>query len=133
MADTTLSFVATNNTGSNLGDYEQFLDLSQGTNTITLVPPTGWSVKGIKIYTLSVNPAGKLMPCTEKIKDMASCQQGNFAAVFASPDNPPQFQLSGNVLTDTNNVTTATLYAYLIWIQDGSGDNDYIDPGMRNL
>lgn len=133
MADTTLSFAAKNSTGNNLGDYEQFLDLAQGTNTITLLPPTGWSVKGIKIYTLTVNPAGKLMPCAQKNQDIATCRQGNFNDVFDSPGNPPQFQLSGNVLTDRNNVTTATLYAYLIWIQDGSGSNDYIDPGMRNL
>lgn len=132
MTDVTLSFAAKDNQGNNLGDYELFLDLPQGTNSITLAPPAGWSVKGIKIYTLQINPAGQVMPCAAKKTDIASCKSSGFNSVFASPGNPSQFQLNGNVLTDSNNVGSDTLYAYLIWIQDGDDNNDYIDPGMRN-
>ncbi|MEH6588292.1 MAG: hypothetical protein V7720_17195 [Halioglobus sp.] len=132
MTDTALSFEAKNNTGNNLGGYELFLDLPQGTNTVTFVSPSGWSVTGIKIYTPTLNCVGKLMPCAGKTRDRATCNSGDFSSVFNSPNTLPQFPLNDNVVTDTNNVGADTLYAYLIWIQDGSGNNDYIGPGMRN-
>lgn len=118
------------------GDYEMFivLDSSAFPSSITLNVPSGWSTKGIKVYSVTKNPNEKVTPNPEKQADKAKLNgaKPDYPAMFGPLTSPAGFffdPINGTLL-----MTSATegLFEFLVWIQDAGGNNDYLDPGIRN-
>lgn len=140
MGDINLKFEAKDDRGSNLGDYEMFIDLNstaQNPTSLVLEVPDGWLVRAIKFYPVTENPNGTVTSSRDKARDIttlkAAGRTGNFGAVFDNVELPEGFSLDTNNNTLTDNGASTGAFEYLIWIQvSGSNTNDFIDPGIRN-
>ncbi len=140
MGDINLKFEPKDNRGSNLGDYEMFIDLSstvENPTRIMLEVPEGWLVRAIKFYPVTENPNGSVTPSQQKknyITDLRNPRlPGTFGAVFDNATMPEGFSFDAASKTLTDNGASKGAFEYLIWIQvSGSNTNDFIDPGIRN-
>lgn len=140
MGNINLKFEPKDDRGSNLGDYEMFIDLSsteQNPTSIMLEVPDGWLVRAIKFYAVTENPNGTVTPSQEKKADIRTLKgagkSGNFGAVFDNITTPEGFSFDATSKTLTDNGASKGAFEYLIWIQvSGSDTNDFIDPGIRN-
>jgi hypothetical protein len=137
MSTVKLNFYPKNAVGNNLGDYEMFIDLdsSAGPSSMVLEAPTGWETVAIKLYQSTVNGAGKIMPDPQKNVDIGQLSGGvlaNYQGVFNAAVLPAGFFFAASSSTLLSTGQTNGLFEFLVWIQDGSGDNDYLDPGIRN-
>jgi len=127
MAKVEVSFKATGS-GQALGQYESYVDIQEQGTKIHFVVPAGWTIQSINVY-----PSGD---SGNKTTDIASLRGANadWTTVFQRP-LPTGFSFANdNADTSTlvDNGASGSSYEYLIWIQDGDGKNDFIDPGMRN-
>jgi len=136
MSDVKLVFVP-RNTGGNPGNYEMFIDLdsSIAPSSMILGAPAGWSTQGIKLYQATTNPQGKVLPNAQKQADKGSLASGtlsSYQSVFTGAALPAGFFFDPGSSTLLTTGQSNGLYEFLVWIQDGSGDNDYLDPGIRD-
>jgi len=132
-----LHFYPKNTTGNNKGDYEMFIDFDSSSAPSTMIfdPPAGWSTEAIKLYQATKNPAGKVIPDPQKNSDKGSLNSGNntnYQTVFNTAVLPAGFFFDPGTSTLISTGQTDGLFDFLIWIKDGSGDNDYLDPGLKN-
>jgi hypothetical protein len=122
--------------------WEMFIDLStpgSGTgapSVLDMAVPTGYTVMGIKLYSDS-NPPGNGGPWDgNKQADIGTLAPGtdpSYASVFDGQLPPNYTFTSGNPGKLTVQAgATAAEYEYLVWIEDGTGNNSYADPGIRN-
>ena len=137
MSEVKLIFYPKNSTGNNPGDYEMYIDFdsSAGPSSMVLEAPVGWATVAIKLYQASINPAGKVIPDPQKNANKGSLSSGNtsnYDAVFNSVTLPAGFFFDPGTSTLLSTGQTPGLFEFLVWIQDGSGDNDYLDPGIKN-
>ena len=137
MSHVKLDFYPKNAVGNNPGDYEMFIDFdsSAGPSSMVLDPPTGWVTVAIKLYQATVNPAGKVIPNPQKNSDRGQLNNGttaNYQSVFNGVGLPAGFFFAPGTSTLLSTGQTDGLFDFLVWIQDGSGDNDYLDPGIKN-
>jgi len=137
MSNVKLNFFPKDSVGKNPGDYEMFIDLdsSAGPSTMVLEAPTGWATVALKLYQVIRNPVGKIMPNVPKNTDTASLASGtdaSYQAVFNGAALPAGFLFDPVTSTLFSTGQINELFEFLVWIQDGSGDNDYLDPGIRN-
>lgn len=149
MSTITMSFDAKNDKGNNRGDYEMFVDVHSG-DVIQLLPPTGYAVKGAKMYqgteSGGVGTGGPFGSNPQKQTDKNTLGRGNattatYTDVFVTNGSMDEF-----VYADAAGSTPATLtnssapdtnlggFEFLIWLVSttDSNDNDYADPGIRN-
>jgi hypothetical protein len=111
------------------------LDSSSAPSSMILSAPAGWSTQGIKLYQATTNPQGKVLPNAQKQADKGSLASGNLASyqtVFNGVALPTGFFFDPGTSTLLTTGQSDGLFEFLVWIQDGSGDNDYLDPGIRN-
>jgi hypothetical protein len=125
------------NAGNGPGNYEMFIDFDSSTGPSSMVfeAPVGWATVAIKLYQATVNPAGKVIPNPLKNSDSGQLNSGNLAqyqSVFNGVALPVGFFFAPGTSTLLSTGQIDGLFDFLIWIQDGSGDNDYLDPGLRN-
>ena len=137
MSKVKLNFYPKNATGQNPGDYEMYIDFdsSTGPSSMVLEAPAGWATVAIKLYQATTNPAGKVIPDPQKHVDkghLASGNTTNYNAVFNGIVLPAGFFFAPGSSTLLSTGQTHGLFDFLVWIQDGSGDNDYLDPGIKN-
>ena len=137
MSTVKLNFFPKNTVGNNPGDYEMFIDLdsSAGPSSMVLEAPNGWATVAIKLYQSTVNGAGKVMPDPQKNSDKGQLSSGattQYDSVFNGVVLPAGFFFAASSSTLLSTGQTDGLFEFLVWIQDGSGDNDYLDPGIRN-
>jgi hypothetical protein len=137
MSNVKLNFFPKNTAGNNPGDYEMFIDFdsSAAPSTMVLEAPAGWVTVSIKLYQATVNPVGKIIPDPQKNSDKGSLSSGNTAnydAVFTGAALPAGFFFDPGTSTLLSTGQVDGLFDFLVWIQDGSGDNDYLDPGIKN-
>lgn len=123
--------------------WEMFIDLStpgSGTgapSVLDMAAPSGYTVKGIKLYS-NTNPPGQGGPWDgNKTTDIASLKGNNsdatYEAVFDGSYPPNYGFAAGNPGKLTVNAgATEAEYEYLVWIQNSDGTNSYADPGIRN-
>ena len=144
-----VSFEAKNDVGANKGDFEMFVDL-QESDTILMYPPVGYTMNGIKLYSVSDPEHGhRDTPNQDKANDIASLRsKGDYSDVFPSNDQWSEFSFTMSLATGHTSMTltngnppgNAASYEFLIWLQkevtnpDGTTTtvNDYADPGIRN-
>ena len=120
MSDVKLNFYPKDSTGRNPGDYEMFIDFDSSVGRSSMVLEA---------------PAGRVMPNLQKNSDKRSLANGditNYDAVFNNVVLPAGFSFDPANSTLSSTGATDGLFEFLVWIQDGSGDNDYLDPGIRN-
>lgn len=75
------------------------------------------------------------MPDPQKNSDKGQLSNGTttkYDSVFNGVVLPAGFFFAANSSTLLSTGQTDGLFEFLVWIQDGSGDNDYLDPGIRN-
>ena len=121
------------------GKFEMFVDLdsSGGASIVMIEPPPGWTTRGIKMYPTEFNPGnGKVMQNSTKQSDKGQLSGGNlgkYQTVFNGAALPPGFFFaSGDTGTLVTTKQTLGEFEFLVWIQDGGGSNDYLDPGLKN-
>jgi hypothetical protein len=137
MSDVKLVFIPSS-VGAGKGNYEMFIDLDSSSAPSNLIfdLPVLWSAMAIKVYPVSRNAQGKMIPNPDKQSNMGILNSGNLAQyinVFGpSYALPAGFSFVPGVSQLTMTAATTGEYEFLLWIQDVSGDNDYIDPGIKN-
>jgi hypothetical protein len=123
--------------GGGPGAYEMFIDLWSfpAPSSLGIHTPAGWSTIAIKLYAVTTNPKGKVTPNAQKHADKGSLAPGtlsNYQSVFNGVTLPAGFSFNPATGTLLTTGEADGLFEFLVWIQDGSGANDYLDPGIRN-
>jgi hypothetical protein len=134
MSNVAVVFLPNENPGKKPGDYEMFIDLNSAEFPGLLVlEHVGCTAQQIKLYQSTKNPAGKVIPDPQKKADQGLLAGGNYTTVFTSAPLPAGFSFvpgsSASVLLSTG--ASPGLFEFLVWIKDGSNNDDYLDPGLR--
>lgn len=121
--------------GGAKGDYEMFVDITRST-TIVFTAPEGYSVKenGIRLYLVTKSGSGKVIPNSDKKKDIGKLQAGKYSDVFTG-ELPEDFHFAvsddgSGTLRDDDGIQGE--YEYLVWIATPDGSDSFADPGVRN-
>lgn len=123
--------------------WEMFIDLSTpgsgnaAPSVLDMAVPSGYTVKGIKLYSNSNPPGGGGTWDGNKATDIATLKGNNSDATYSTVFDgqyPPDYSFTaGNPGKLTVNAGAATAeYEYLVWIQKSDDTNSYADPGIRN-
>jgi hypothetical protein len=135
MSNVRVVFLPNENPGKKPGDYEMFIDLDSAVfqSQLVLETPVGWEAQAIKLYQATINPAGKVIPDNQKNVDKGLLAGGSYTTVFGSATLPAgvSFAPGSSASTLLSSGVSPGLYEFLVWIKDGSGTNDYLDPGLR--
>jgi hypothetical protein len=123
--------------GGGPGAYEMFIDLYSfpAPSSLRIHTPAGWSTIAIKLYTVTKNPQGKVTPNAQKQADKGSLAPGklsNYQSVFSGVTLPAGISFDPATSTLLTTGVSDGLFEFLVWIQDVGGDNDYLDPGIRD-
>lgn len=133
-AMTTINFQKRNNNSNALGQYDSFVGIDVSGTEIKMDPPSGWTVKGINVY--DVGRGGP--PANAKQSDITLLRrpQTVWSTVFSGLPAGFAYGTSGGSVDNSvlvNKGTSGKSYEYLVWIQKANNDNDFIDPGFKNL